>query len=85
MRIAYSDYHYVHLFNTNCIINYKMEIRLFKTTVKSKAIVSKLAPELNAILKGKKWNFDLSGKLAATSGQMDLQRLVSLLCNWVVN
>ncbi|MFN0189966.1 MAG: hypothetical protein ACKVQV_14800 [Bacteroidia bacterium] len=37
-----------------------MSIRLFKTTVRSKKQVLKLEPELNSILHGMNWNFDLS-------------------------
>lgn len=59
-----------------------MEIRLFKTTVISKAIVSKLAPELNAILKGMKWNFDLSDcdkVLRIEASQIPLQKIVEMM------
>lgn len=36
-----------------------MEIRLFKTTVKTQWEVKQIAPQLTELLKNRKWNFDL--------------------------
>lgn len=57
-------------------------IRLFKTTVKSNRQVIKLTPQLNSLLKSRKWNFDLTDCdriLRIEDENIPLQKLIFMM------
>jgi hypothetical protein len=57
-------------------------IRLFRTTVRSKKQIADLTPQLNFLLKNRKWNFDLNDSdriLRIEDQNIPLQKLVLLM------